>query len=138
MTITTEQKSQLESVNDTVNDVPYVADNPVFGELPDTWKIQADGKGFECRDYAIAKASQLIAQGWPKTNLSVILCYTEPVPGFPDGEYHAVLAAEANGETWILDNRYPTIYRWDQPPYPYRWALRQIAGTDEFLDISNA
>ena len=54
-------------------------------------------------------------------------------------DYHAVLAAEAGGETWMLDNRRPEIYRWDRdPPNPYRWALRQVAGTDGFLDISAA
>jgi predicted transglutaminase-like cysteine proteinase len=138
MTATFEQLSCLEAVNDTVNDVPYVADNPIFAEAPDTWKFRPDGKSFVCRDYTLAKAHELIAGGWPKLDLSEVLCYTEPVDGFPDGEYHAVLAAEASGETWILDNRASAIYRWDEPPFPYRWALRQVAGTDEFLDISAA
>lgn len=132
MAATAQQIAELQRINASVNAVPYVADNPAFGELPDTWKVRPDGKGFLCRDYAIAKATELVAAGWPKADLSVVLCYDEL------GDYHAVLAAEAGGETWILDNRYPTPYRWDEPPYPYRWALRQVAGTDEFRDISSA
>lgn len=130
MPATVEQRAELQAVNDRVNAVPYVADDPAFGELPDTWKTEPDDKGFLCRDYTIAKAGELIDEGWPKADLSVVLCYTEL------NEYHAVLAAEADGETWILDNRVDQIYRWDQPPYPYKWALRQVAGTDEFKDIS--
>lgn len=138
MPATSEQLIKLRTVNDTVNDVPYIADSSMFDEPPDTWKLVPDGKGFVCRDYVIAKAAELIDQGWSKINLSVVLCYTEPVEGFPNGEYHAVLAADSGDETWILDNRYSDIYRWDKPPFPYRWALRQIAGTDGFLDISAA
>lgn len=138
MPATPEQLAELEMINDAINVVPYVADNSSFGEPPDLWKFIPDGKGFVCRDYAVAKAAELVAEGWQPADLSVVLCYTEPVPGFPDGEYHAVLWAEAGGESWVLDNRAPQIYRWDQPPYPYRWALRQVAGTDGFLDISAA
>jgi predicted transglutaminase-like cysteine proteinase len=138
MSATTRILTTLQAVNDQINLVPYVADNPAFGEVPDTWKFRADGKGFVCRDYAVAKAAALIADGWPRADLSVVLCYTEPLDGFPAGEFHAVLWAEAGGESWVLDNRFDAIYRWDKPPAPYRWALRQVAGTDGFLDISAA
>lgn len=130
MSATVVQLEELQSVNARVNAEPYVADDPAFGELPDTWKVTPDGKGFLCRDYTIAKANELINEGWAKADLSVVLCWTEL------GEYHAVLAVEAGGETWILDNRAADIYRWNDPPYPYRWALRQVAGTDEFKDVS--
>jgi predicted transglutaminase-like cysteine proteinase len=136
--ITDAQYAQLEAVNERMNAEPYVPDNPIFGEAPDTWKFRPDGKGWVCRDYAEAKADTLIKAGWPKAELRLVLCYTEPVPGFPAGEYHAVMTAEAGGATWVLDNRAGDVYEWDQPPFPYRWALRQVAGTDGFLDISLA
>lgn len=136
MAATPTQLTQLQAVNDRMNAEPYVPDNPVFGEAEDTWKFKPDGKGWVCRNYAVAKAAELVDEGWPKADLSVVLCYTEPVPGFPDGEYHAVLWVEAGGESWVLDNRFTQIYRWDQPPAPYRWALRQVAGTDGFKDVS--
>ena len=52
----------------------------------------------------------------------------------------AVMAVEAGGETWILDNRTvnlppPTIYRWDLSPFAYLWDRRQIPGTDQFARI---
>ncbi len=74
--------------------MPFVPDNPVFGEAPDTWKFKPDGKGWLCRDYVQAKADQLREAGWDVAMLRSVLCYTEPVDGFPDGEYHAVLAVD--------------------------------------------
>lgn len=133
MPATADQLTELQKINDAVNAIPYVPDSPIFGEAEDTWKFVVDGKGFVCRDYAVAKAAELVADGWPKADLSVVLCYDELE------EYHAVLWAEAGGESWVLDNRWPTIYRWDREPSPgvkYRWALRQVAGTDGFKDIS--
>lgn len=141
MPATLEQLDHLGAVQARINAYPYVADDPVFGEAPDTWKFRPDGMGFVCRDYAEAKAAELQKPedgAWPQSVMTLVLCYTEPVEGFPDGEYHAVLAVEAGGETWVLDNRVDAIYRWDRPPYPYRWALRQVAGTDGFMDVSAA
>lgn len=135
------QLTQLQAAQDEVNADPYVPDSPVFNEPPDTWKFKPDGRGFLCRDYAEAKALALQRPdmgAWPQPAMTLVLCYTEPVEGFPTGEYHAVLAVEAGEETWVLDNRVDAIYRWDRPPYPYRWALRQVAGTDDFLDVSLA
>lgn len=137
MPATPDQLASLREVNRAANALEYVTDSPLFGEAPDTWKFRPDGKGWECRDYAEAKAVALQGLDWPQSALSIVLCYTEPLPGYPDGEYHAVLWVEAGDETWCLDNRAPDIYRWDRPPYPYRWALRQVAGTDGFLDISS-
>lgn len=134
------QLDQLAAVNARMNEEPYTPDNPLFGELPDTWKVKPDGKGWTCRNYAVAKAAELDNEGWQILDLAIVLCYTEPVSGFPDGEYHAVLAAEAGGDTWILDNRFTQIYRWDQQEatvgVKYRFVLHQVAGTDGFLDIS--
>lgn len=132
MPATTEQLAQLTAVNNRINANPYVADNARFGELPDTWKVKPDGKGFLCRDYSGAKEAELETEGWPYETLTLDLCYDEL------GDYHCVLSADAGGETWVLDNRVDRIYRWDEPPYPYRWALRQVAGTDGFLDIGAA
>jgi predicted transglutaminase-like cysteine proteinase len=137
MPATPEQLTQLQWTNELVNAIPFVSDSPVFGEFPDTWKMQPDGKGFVCRDYTQAKANILCGKGWSPLAMSVVLCWTEPLDGYPDGEYHAVLWVDVDGETWVLDNRVAQVYRWDQPPYPYRWNWRQVAGTDEFLSIAS-
>ncbi len=38
----------------------------------------------------------------------------------------------------MLDNRVPEVYEGDKCPYPYRWALEQVAGTDAYLPIAVA
>lgn len=125
------QLNRLQVLNIQVNAIPYVS-LPKAGEGYDVWKDQPDGGTWECRDYVLVKMERLIAGGWPKADLSVILCYTET------NEYHAVLGVEIAGETWILDSRTPQVYRWDQPIFAYRWVWRQVAGTDTFDDVSGA
>src|SRR6266851_239186 len=63
---TLEQFAQLESVNTRINAIPYVADDPRFGEPFDTWKSTPDGKSWPCRDYVVAKAAVLRDLGWPR------------------------------------------------------------------------
>ena len=96
---TLEQFAQLENVNTRINAIPYVADDPRFGEPFDTWKSAPDGKSWPCRDYVIAKAVALRDLGWPREALSVVLCWIEPRGDPPKREYHAVLAVEVSGET---------------------------------------
>jgi predicted transglutaminase-like cysteine proteinase len=131
MPILQSKLDQLTQINAEINGIPYVS-LPKVGEGYDVWKDQPDGGTWECRDYVLVKKERLEGIGYANSDLSVVLCYTET------NEYHAVLAVEGGGETWIMDSRVQPVYRWDQPPYPYRWVWRQVAGTDQFNDISGA
>lgn len=135
MTATPEQLAQLRDVNTQANAIPY-DDVQRLHEPADWWTDDPNAGGsFVCRDYVLLKAEHLRAFDWPASALTVVLCWTEPVGNPQARAYHAVLAAEAGGETWVLDNRADDIYRWDAPPYPYRWERRQVAGTTEFKSI---
>jgi predicted transglutaminase-like cysteine proteinase len=140
MTATQMQIAMLRAVNDQFNAIPYDA-IPKAGEAPDTWKVAPDGGTFECRDYTIAKKDALAAQGWPTSDMSVVICWTEPVAQLGSGpdarERHAVLACNATDQIFILDNRTPDIYLWNEPVYPYVWEGQQIAGTDEFRPVGD-
>ena len=128
MSLTYEQRSQLDDVNLTVNAIPY-SDIPGPDEPPDWWTDQQMvGHSFVCRDYTQMKADRLRELGWPPSSLTVVLCYVET------GQYHAILAVEPTaGETWFLDNRLNYIYANTLPlPLPYRGDRRQIPGSAEY------
>ena len=135
MPLTDEHRAQISQVNAEANAIPF---DEVIGahEPVDWWTDDPDADGsFVCRDYVLLKAEKLQALGWNPHDMTVVLCWTEPVGEPPQREYHAVLAVEVDGETWILDNRADDIYRWDQSPYDYQWDQRQVAGTTEFKSI---
>lgn len=133
--MTPEQRDQLQAVNTEFNIIPYVAGmGPT--EPVDYWAYQPEaGKSWVCRDYTEAKAERLRQAGWSPLALTVMLCWTEELPGI-GREYHAMLAVGVDGETWMLDSRFPDIYQLDQPPADYRWDRRQIAGTTSFDPVT--
>jgi len=141
MTATPEQLAQLQAANDQINATPY--DENVQADAADLWvDTPGIGTGYECRDYVLGKSKLLREQGFPVPDMSVVLCYIEPEPpldnpaGAPVRQLHAVLACNAGGDIYILDNRAPQIYLWTDPPYPYLWAQQQIASTTDFKDVS--
>ena len=88
--------SDLKSVNEEVNALPYKSDPPDF----DDWRpIGLDGG--DCDSYAVAKLQKLSALGWPVEKLRLATCYAET------GVYHAVLAVDTDEGQLVLDNRYP-------------------------------
>lgn len=144
MAATSEQLAELRATNARINAIPYNT-IPSIGEGADVWKDTPDSGDWFCRDYVLAKADQLKTLGWAPTDLTVVLCWTEPVKAPPDPptgqpsdtrEYHAVLACDAGGNTWVLDSRFDDIYLWTQPPADYLWDRQQIAGTTDFRDVS--
>lgn len=136
MTATAQQIAQLQAVNDKWNAVPYDA-VPKVGEAPDTWKPAPDGGTWVCRDYSWAKSITLRDEGWPPASLMDILCWIESEPGAPQGSpqtFHSVLGVRIGPDIWILDNRVPQVYRWQDCPFAYRWSEQQIAGTLDYRD----
>ncbi len=109
-------KSDLEQVNLHFNALPYAT------EVADDWKpITTEG---DCDSYATAKLQRLIDLGWPLSALRLATCYAET------GEYHAVLLADFDGATWVLDNRYP--HPMEHSMLDYKWHKLQVAGTQSW------
>lgn len=134
--MTPEQWQQLCEVNERINQIPYDAIEGAQ-EPPDWWSdIPAPGWSWVCRDYVLAKATALRNVGWDPRALTVIVCWTEPVDEPPQRERHGVLGVDVDGETWILDNRFPAPYRMRNPSADYLWEMRQIPGTTEWQAIT--
>ena len=87
--------SDLYTVNEAVNQLPYKADPP----LMDDW-TPITPAGDDCDSYMTEKLVRLYRLGWPIERLRLATCYAET------GEYHAVLvvAPQSGGER-VLDNR---------------------------------
>ena len=70
----------------------------------------------DCEDYAETKRLRLAAAGWPRRDLRV-----ERV-SLRDGDCHAVLVAtDARGRRWVLDNRVSGIETVEQTGRRYDW-----------------
>ena len=110
----------LITVNVKVNLLPYKA------EVGDDWNPISEDGG-DCDSYAMAKLHRLLDRGWPISALRLATCYVET------GEYHAVLLADLNGQTWVLDNRYghPAEFQL----LPYKWDKIQVAGTQNWEKV---
>lgn len=87
----------------------YASDLSLYGKAED-WRshISAvkEGKHFtdDCDGFALTCADLLLDSGALKSDVKLIVCYTET------GEGHLVCGLDAEGTTWILDNRCRTIY----------------------------
>jgi predicted transglutaminase-like cysteine proteinase len=100
-------REQLEEANRAVNQaIRYVSDYAQHGE-PDRWSTPlatfATAKG-DCEDYAIAKYVALVAAGFSRDDLQLVLVRDRAVR-----QDHAVLAARIDGHWLILDNRFSTL-----------------------------
>lgn len=116
-------KEELTQVNHEFNKLPYIAD------IGDDW-TPITKAGDDCDSYATAKFEELVNRGWPSENLRLATCWTENNLG-----YHAVLLADLDGQTWVLDNRYP--YPMEYNLLPYTWDKVQVAGTQHWQKIIN-
>ena len=110
----------LQLVNAKVNLLPYKA------EVGDDWNPITE-EGDDCDSYAMEKLRRLLDHGWPISALRLATCYVET------GEYHAVLLADLDGQTWVLDNRHPHPMEYNL--LPYTWHRLQVAGTQEWEKV---
>lgn len=103
----------LTLVNSKVNLFPYKT------EVADDW-TPIDAEGGDCDSYATAKLQRLVQLGWPATALRLACCFVEPAAA-PEkrNRYHAVLLADWDGMTYVLDNRHP--YPMEVDMLPYEW-----------------
>ena len=123
----------LKAVNEKFNAYPYRADPAAF----DDWS-PVNELGGDCDSYAVGKYRALVAEGFNAGPLRLAVGYTEPFTvrdaetellrdATMDERRHAVLLADVEGETWVLDNRHPYPMRYAD--LPYKWDRLQIAGT---------
>jgi predicted transglutaminase-like cysteine proteinase len=109
--------NDLQSVNERINALPYKAD------IGDDW-TPITAAGDDCDSYATAKFEALATMGWPVASLRLATCWTE------DTAYHAVLLADLEGQTWVLDNRKAWPIEFEL--LPYKWDKLQVAGTQDW------
>jgi predicted transglutaminase-like cysteine proteinase len=100
-------REKLEEANRAVNQaIRYVSDYAQHGEA-DRWSTPlatfATAKG-DCEDYAIAKYVALVAAGFARDDLQLVLVRDRAVR-----QDHAVLAARLDGHWLILDNRFSAL-----------------------------
>lgn len=91
----------LQEVNRHINHAPYIVD-PVNWGVPDYWATlrQFLARDGDCEDYAIAKYVTLKRLGVDTRTMRIVVLQDENL-GVP----HAVLAVEAEGDIWVLDNQ---------------------------------
>jgi predicted transglutaminase-like cysteine proteinase len=100
-------REKLDEANRAVNmAIRYVSDFAQHGEA-DRWSTPlatfATAKG-DCEDYAIAKYVALVAAGFSRDDLQLVLVRDRAVR-----QDHAVLAARLDGHWLILDNRFSAL-----------------------------
>ena len=109
----THSVNDLKIVNTKVNLLPYKA------EVADDWTPITEA-GDDCDSYAMAKLQRLVQYGWPERALRLACCFVEPAAAADKRDrYHAVLLADFEGQTWVLDNRYPLPM--EAQLLPYEW-----------------
>jgi len=104
--------NDLKVVNTKVNLLPYVS------EVGDDWSPITDAGG-DCDSFAMAKLQRLVQYGWPERSLRLACCFVEPSAGVKCDRYHCVLLVDFEGQTYVLDNRYPYPMEYDMVPYEW-------------------
>src|SRR5258708_5462706 len=80
-------------------------------DLSVTRKWRDDATQGDCKDYAMAKRSQLLDRGWPVSALLIA------VAQIPSDEMHAVLIVLTDKGELVLDNLRYGITPWKALPY---------------------
>lgn len=135
--MTPAQFQQLADINRSVNEWPTQTEATLPEPVGYVTDVDIPGHTFVCRDFVMAKSEKLQELGWPKSALTAVICWTEPVGDPAKPERHEVLAVELPGEpVWILDSRFTGPYLMAHPVRPYRWEGRQIPGTLDFAPFA--
>lgn len=106
-----ETMARLEAVNRAVNvEIRFMPDPDCSGE-EESWTYPVHGHG-DCEDHALEKRRRLVATGLPRAALTMAIGHHR-VRWFA----HAVLLAETDAGTLVLDNLNDTIVCWDRAPF---------------------
>lgn len=108
-------RDTLDRVNHEINEGNrYVSDLSQY-KREDLWEdITETGDG-DCEDYGIAKIRKLLALGWPKADLRLAIVGVE----IPTGDHGVACARDADGQWWVLDNRFPYVMAPEEAGYTW-------------------
>jgi len=102
----------------------YVGDKRNYNKMED-WRSHAssvnEGKRFkdDCDGYALTCCELLIEAGVPREDVKMIVCQVE------NGGWHAVCGVDAEGTTYILENRYKKMYDYrDRKDYTFHHFMK--------------
>lgn len=102
----------------------YTSDKRNYDKMED-WRSHAKavnaGERFkdDCDGFALTCCELLIEAGVPREEVKMIVCQAET-----EG-WHAICGVDAEGTTWILDNRYKKVYDYNHKPgYKYHHFMR--------------
>ena len=107
----THSLNDLKIINTKVNLLPYKS------EVEEDWSPITEAG--DCDSYATAKMQRLIQYGWPESDLRLACCFVEPSAGPKPNRYHCVLLVDFDGQTYVLDNRYPLPMEYQILPYEW-------------------
>ncbi|WP_128291710.1 transglutaminase-like cysteine peptidase [Afifella aestuarii] len=127
--LTPSRWQDLVRVNNYVNDtVKAVTDEEYYGQ-EEVWTLP-QGYG-DCEDYVLLKRKQLVARGWPTSDLLVAVVFDEVGAG------HAVLVVRTDRGDYVLDNKVSDIRLWSETGY--RYVKRQdIADPKKWVAIDDS
>ncbi|WP_342249602.1 transglutaminase-like cysteine peptidase [Sphingomonas sp. OTU376] len=93
---------RVAGVQSVVNKLPYVPDLANWG-MADRWETPAEmfARGGDCEDFALTKYFALRELGLAESAMRLAIVWDNR-----DAEQHAVLFVEADGQNWVLDNKF--------------------------------
>ena len=105
----------ITNINRKVNfEIDYLSDREHYAQM-EYWVANPPDSLGDCEDKALTKQSRLKAEGIPSF---MATCTTETGGG------HGVLLIDTDKGTFVLDNRYETVYHYED--LPYKWRKREI------------
>lgn len=92
---------QMREVDRAINALPYVTDAENWGQA-DRWETPREmfTRGGDCEGFALTKYFSLRALGFEDAALRLAIVWDTQ-----DREEHAILLVQADGQTWVLDNK---------------------------------
>ncbi|MEN9894852.1 MAG: hypothetical protein RIR97_704 [Pseudomonadota bacterium] len=101
----------LNAVNTRVNSKIIPMTDMEIHNVEEVWDYP--GKYGDCEDFVLEKRKQLIAKGFPVTDVLITVVRKQ------DGEGHAVLTVRTSEGDYILDNLNNEVKLWTDTPYTY-------------------
>lgn len=112
---TGDTRDRLSRINREVNDAVEFLPDPQNSGREDVWSYPEPENCYgDCEDFALEKRRRLVGEGVPSAALTMAIVFHE-TQLFP----HAVLLAETEAGTWVLDNLHDELLCWDAVPYFY-------------------
>jgi predicted transglutaminase-like cysteine proteinase len=112
-----EMLAEARRINRRVNRAITPRDDPP-GQ--DRWDIHVPAG--DCEDYALTKRADLLALGWPSSDVIVAVVQLR------DRRFHAVLVVRIGGTDWVLDNLRPEVVPIERTRGRYRLHWVQTRG----------